>query len=95
MDHRVQDALDEEVDHQLAEAAGVAGGLGPGGVAVQGGVDGDTVLDRHQDPEPAHHVGGGAEGDVAVGLGTGPPLDHGGGVELGGRLLQPPDQPPR
>jgi hypothetical protein len=83
----VEDAVDQGVGHDLAAAAWVAGGgRGVGGLS-QRGEDGDPVGDREQRRELTHDVGGGAEGDVAVGLGAGAAFDHGCRVEAVGDLL--------
>ncbi|GAA2146101.1 hypothetical protein GCM10009844_21740 [Nocardioides koreensis] len=83
---RGQDPADDGVGHDLAAAAGVAGGLEPVDLAEQRGVHGDAVLDREQGGEPGHGVGGGAQGGVPLGLGAAPACGHGGGVEPGGAL---------
>ena len=81
-----EDAVDEEVGHQLAVAAGITVGDGFLGALVQGGDDRDPVLDRQQGSELGHHLGCGAQGDPAVCFGADAALDEGGGVEAVGDL---------
>ena len=64
------EALHEGVGHHLAAATLIAGAAGGVGFFEQGGVGGDTLGDREQGGEAGHRLGGGAQADPAVGVGT-------------------------